>query len=172
MLISETMQEQLNHQIQHEFWAEHSYLAVAAGFERLGLKVFARVFWEQAVEEHGHAMRILDYLLRVGGKPELRGVGAARGDYPSVESMVAAALAAEEETTRKVHAIVALAEQEKDYSTRSFIQWKVDEQVEELQKMHDLVALVELAGPDNLLLAEARLKDLLAEWASAEAGGG
>lgn len=169
MLISEAMQEKLNQQIQHEFYAEHTYLAIAASFDAAGLKVFGRVFWDQAAEEHGHAMRIIGYLGRVGGNIELRGVPEPRTAYATVLERIEAAMAAEVETTRKVHAIAALAEEEHDFSTRSFIQWKVDEQVEELEKMTDLLNLVKMGGDGQWLLVEARLSEMMAEWAAAEA---
>lgn len=171
MLISEAMQEKLNQQIQHEFFAEHTYLAIAASFDAAGLRIFGRAFWDQAVEEHGHAMRILDYLGRVGGTIDLRGVPAPRTAYATVLERVEAAWDAEVKTTQKVHAIAALAEEEHDFSTRSFIQWKIDEQVEELEKMTDLLNLVKLGGDQHLILVEARLKDMMAEWAAAAAAG-
>jgi ferritin len=160
MQISEAMQEKLNQQVKYEFTAEHTYLAMAACFDRMGLKGFCGLFYAQAAEEHGHALRIAGYLMRVGARVELRGVDQPRNDYASAEEIVQTALDAEVFVKRCVHEITELAETEKDYATRSFIQWKVDEQVEEVQKMTDLLSLVKLAGPDRLILVQGQLAAL------------
>jgi ferritin len=52
---------------------------------------------------------------------------------------------------------MGLADSENDYATRSFLQWFVDEQVEEVSSMTDLLTLVKMAG-DNLLQVEARVR--------------
>lgn len=162
-MISPAMQEKLNQQVKYEFEAEHRYMAIAACFERMGLRVLARVFWDQAAEEHGHAMKIAGYLQRVGARLEFRGVDAPPNDYESAAAMAQAALDAELFVTRCVNEITELAEQDRDFATRSFIQWKVDEQVEEVQKMTDLLTLIKMAGPNGLLLVEQRLlRDLSA----------
>jgi ferritin len=54
---------------------------------------------------------------------------------------------------------VALAETEHDYSTRSFLQWFLDEQVEEVASMHEMLQLVRMAGEGNLLLVEPRIDE-------------
>ena len=59
--------------------------------------------------------------------------------------------------TKKVNELVAQAERENDYATRSFLQWFVDEQVEEVSTMTELLQLVKLAG-DNVLQVEARVR--------------
>lgn len=161
-MLSAAMLEKLNQQVQYEFGAEHRYLAIAACFERIGLKRFGALFFQQAAEEHGHAMKIVDYIMRRGGVVEFRGVPAPPNEYPSGEAMVQAALDAELFVTKCVDEITDLAEAEKDYATRSFIQWKVDEQVEEVQTMSDLLTLVQMAGPDQLLLIENRLVEFMA----------
>lgn len=160
-MLSDTMLEKLNQQVQYEFGAEHRYLAIAACFDREGLKKFGALFFQQAAEEHSHAMRIVDYIMRRGGAVEFRGVEAPPNDYPSGEAMVQAALEAELFVTKCVDEITELAEAEKDYATRSFIQWKVDEQVEEVEKMTDLLTLVQMAGPNQLLLIENRLIEFM-----------
>lgn len=156
MMISSAMTARLNDQVTMEFGAAHKYLAMACVFDRMGLKILCRRFLQQADEERGHAMKILNYLRETAAVVHLAAVPQPKSDYKSVEEIVKAALDSEWAVTRSINEIVALAEQEKDYATRSFLQWFVDEQVEEVSSMNDLLTLVQLAGP-NLLQVEARV---------------
>jgi ferritin len=52
---------------------------------------------------------------------------------------------------------MAQAEKDRDYSTRSYLQWYIDEQVEEEATFGELLALTRMAG-DHLLLLEERIE--------------
>ena len=162
MQISQTMNARLNEQISAEFTAAHKYLAMACAFEDMGLRILGRRFFQQYDEERGQAMKIVRYLHEVGGKVVVNAVDQPRSDYKSVIDIVQAALDSEIDITKKIHAIVALADSEKDYASRSFLEWFVDEQVEEISTMTDLLNLVKLAGP-NLLQVEAYLRHQMIE---------
>ncbi|MCH8149202.1 MAG: ferritin [Planctomycetes bacterium] len=157
MMISSAMNAKLNEQIQGEFSAAHGYLAMACAFDAMGLKILARKFLGQHEEEREHGMKILHYLQEVGGTVTLSAIDEPRTDYTTAESIVTAALDSELHVTKMINEVMALAESEKDYATRSFLQWFVDEQVEEVSQMTDLLNLVKMAG-GNLLQVEARVR--------------
>ena len=156
MPISKKMNAQLNRQITHEFEACGSYLAMSCQFDQMGLKTLSAHFRKQAEEERAHALKILDYLQEVGGAVELSALAKPRAAYPSVHAAVKAALGNEKKVTGQIHELVTLAEQQKDYATRSFLNWFVDEQVEEEAGMSAVLQLVEMAGK-NLLQLESHL---------------
>ncbi len=156
MPISKKMNAQLNQQITHEFEAGGSYLAMSCQFDQMGLKTLSAHFRKQAEEERGHALKILDYLQEVGGAVELTALAKPPAAYPSVHAAVKAALSSEKKVTGQIHDLVTLAEQQKDYATRSFLNWFVDEQVEEEAGMSAVLQLVEMAGK-NLLQLESHL---------------
>ncbi len=162
MQISSAMNGKLNEQITHEMNASQTYLAMACQFADLGLINLAATFRKQTEEERSHALKILDYVLEVGGRATLQTLSAPPSEYSSVGAAVDAALAHELKVTKQIHELVALAEQERDYATRSFLQWFVDEQVEEVASMSHLKQIVQMAGP-NLLQLEAYLARTLAE---------
>jgi len=157
MALSDTMVTQLNGQITAEFATAHSYLAMACELDSKGLKVLSAFFAKQAEEERAHALKIIKYLQEVGAEVRLEAVAKPRGDYGDVAAIAEAALESEEHVTKLIHDLVGLAEKEKDYATRSFLNWFVDEQVEEVASMTDLVQMVKLAG-NNLLQLEARIR--------------
>jgi len=157
MALSDTMVTQLNGQITTEFATAHAYLAMACELDGKGLKVLSAFFAKQAEEERAHALKIIKYLQEVGGEVRLEAVAKPRSDYGDVAAIAEAALESEEHVTKLIHDLVELAEKEKDYATRSFLNWFVDEQVEEVASMTDLVQMVKLAG-NNLLQLEARIR--------------
>lgn len=157
MMISKDMVAGLNGQIANEMSASHKYLAMAYCFEGMGLKVFARRFMEQAEEERGHALKIAKYILDVGGKVALDAVDKPRGDYKNAREIIQGAVDSELTVTRQINDLMAQAEKEKDYATRSFLKWFVDEQVEEVSTMSELLQWVTLAGEQNVFQVESRL---------------
>lgn len=153
-MISKAMNAKLNEQITHEFHASQIYLAMACQFEQMGLKMLAKHFRAQTAEERDHALKILDYVQEVGGIVRLEGIPAPAHEYPSVPAALEASLGHEHKVTRQIHDIVALADRENDYATRSFMKWFVDEQVEEVGSMEYLVQVAKMAG-QNLLHLES-----------------
>ncbi len=154
MMISQAMNKKLNEQITHEFDASQKYLSISCQFDSMGLKVLTRRFREQSDEERGHALKIIDYILEVGGTVKLQKLAEPPTQFESVVDAVQAAVDSELTVTRQINELVALAEKESDYATRSFLQWFVDEQVEEVSSMTQLLQLAKLAGK-NLLQLEA-----------------
>lgn len=152
MMISKAMNAKLNEQITNELGASQTYLAMSCMFKDMGLNVLAKLFRKQTEEERMHALKILDYVLDVGAQVEIGALAAPPMKYPSVVTTIDAALNHERKVTQQIHDLVSLAEQEKDWSTRSFLQWYVDEQVEEISTMTQLAQLAKLAGEDLLKL--------------------
>lgn len=161
MLIPEPVLNRLNQQIANEFHAAHNYLAMGCRFDELGLKMLAQWFFRQGEEEREHGMKLLNYVLEVGGEVKLSAIDAPKGKMTSPIDIVQTALDQEREVTRCIHEIVTLAEEHKDYSTRSFLNWFIDEQVEEVSTMTDLLQLVKMAGDNNMLQVEARVAKMI-----------
>lgn len=157
MGLSDGMVRQLNEQVTAEFGAAHAYLAMSCALDAMGLKVLAQFFHRQSEEEHGHGRKIIGYLQEVGAPVRLEAITKPQSDFASVADIAQAALASEERITAMIHALADRAEQEKDFPTRSFVNWFIDEQVEEVATMTGLVGIVKLAG-SNLLQLEARVR--------------
>lgn len=154
MPLSAAMNAKLNEQIGHEFNASQTYLAMACMFETQGLKMLAQHFRKQTEEEREHGLKILDYILTVDGRVTLGALPPPPAEWPNVLAAVEAAVAHEQKVTKQIHDLVALAGQDKDYATRSFLKWFVDEQVEEVSSMSHLAQVTKMAGA-NLLQLEA-----------------
>lgn len=148
MQISDKMVKALNDQINMELGSGYAYLAMSAYFLDKGLKGFAQWMRSQAAEELGHAMRIFDYLDDRSGRITLQPVGQPQGSWQNNLEVFKDALAHEIAVTDSIHNLVSMATEEKDWGTVRFLDWFVNEQVEEESSVGDVVTKIELVG-DN-----------------------
>jgi ferritin len=102
-------------------------------------------------------MRFVHYVVEAGGTAAIPAMAAPKGSFASAEEAVKLSLDWEEEVTRHIHSLVTLAVAERDYTTQNFLQWFVDEQLEEVSSMSQLLSVVRRAGEGHLLLVEQYL---------------
>ncbi len=157
MLISRDLANAFNQQIGNEFGASMQYVSIAAHFQQRHLTLLAKLFMEQAEEERTHAMKFVQYVLDTKGELRIPAIAAPTPTFTSAEEAVAAALGWEEEVTRQVGSLMDLAVKENDYLAQSFLQWFIDEQLEEVVKMERLLSVIRQSGEKNLLMVEAYL---------------
>lgn len=157
MLISQTLAAAFNQQIGNEFGASMQYVSIAAHFHQRQLTLLAKLFLEQSDEERTHAMKFVQYLLDTKGGLKIPAISAPAPSFGSAEEAVAAALGWEQEVTKQIGALMDLAVKENDYLAQSFLQWFIDEQLEEVVKMERLLSVIQQSGEKNLLMVEAYL---------------
>jgi ferritin len=163
MMISKKVADRINLQIKYEYYSYWLYQQMVFNFEGMGLKVFAQWFTEQAAEEQAHALKMAKYLLDQGAEVQLLALEQPPADWKSTEEIVKAALDHEIEVTGNINDCVNLAIDEKDHATHNFLNWFVDEQVEEVATASELLELVKMAKtPDQILLLENRIMQLRA----------
>lgn len=153
MMLKQRVVDSLNEQLISEFGASAQYVAVAVYFEEMVLPELAQFFFRQAEEERMHAMKIVRFLLETGCKPIIPATPELRNEFESVEDAVQMALDQEVKVTEEINNIMRIAGEEADYSTQSFLQWFVNEQVEEVDTMTNLLQTIRHAG-GNLLWVE------------------
>jgi len=151
-MIHEEIETAINAQINQELAAAHSYLGMAAHFEKLNLDGFSRWMSMQHEEEREHANRLFRYLLDRGGDVELGAIPAPSFDAGDHVKLFKIALSQEQENTRSINALYALATRHNDYATKSHLQWFIDEQVEEEASIEEILGHLELAGSDTAAL--------------------
>ena len=157
MLISKKLATAFNAQVGREYGAGLQYVAIAAHFKQHQLTLLAKLFFTQAEEETQHAMKFVQYLLDTKGELKIPAIPAPKPTFASAEEAVQAALNWEEEVTRQITGLMDLAVKENDYLGQSFLQWFIDEQLEEVVKMDRLLNVIRQSGERNLLMVEAYL---------------
>jgi ferritin len=160
MAISKKMNKALNDQVTNEFFASQTYLAMACMFEAKSLAVLAERFRKQALEERDHATKLIDYILDADGTVELQAIPEPQNKYATVQAALEAALEHEEGVTKNIHDLCTLAEADKDRATRQFLDWYVEEQVEEEASARTLIDIGKLCG-NAVLQLEAYLIHLM-----------
>jgi ferritin len=130
-MLSKTMEEALNRQVNRELYSSYLYLGMSAYFETTNLKGFAGWMKIQSNEERSHAMKIYEYILARQGKIVLDTIEAPRGKWTSAGKVFEEVYAHEQKVTGMIDALVDLAIKEKDHATFELLQWFVKEQVEE-----------------------------------------
>ena len=139
-MISKKLEDALNEQINKEFYSAYLYFGMATHFEAEGLKGFAKWMRVQAGEEQGHAMKLYDYLFSVDGKPVLKAIKEVPVQYAkSPVEIIQEVLKHEQYVTASINSLYELALAEKDYKTQNFLQWFINEQVEEEANDRDIL---------------------------------
>ena len=87
------------------------------------------------------------FLQLVGYKPHYTAIAEPKDDYGSILEVLKTALEHEEEVTKRITHISNLAREE-DARVFSFIQWYIDEQVEEEESFTKLITRLERVGDD------------------------
>lgn len=154
MLISQKLAAAINEQIGREFAASLQYVAIAAYFGLENLPELSSYFFNQAEEEREHAMKFVHHLVEAGAGVVVPAVAKPRDAFASAEEAVKLSLEWEQEVTRQIYALVTLAQQEGNYITHHFLQWFVDEQLEEVGSMDQLLSVVRRAGSQLLLVED------------------
>lgn len=145
-MISKTMQDALNAQINAEQYSAQLYLAMSAHCEGKSFKGFANWLKVQASEETAHAAKLIDFLLDRGGKLELQPIAAPPTEFGAIIQVFEQTLAHEKGITAKINALFELARNEKDYASEITLQWYVTEQVEEEASVGQIVDHLRAVG--------------------------
>jgi ferritin len=155
-MISDRLSALLVEQIGSELTAHQAYMGMSIYFERESLKKWAGVFRAQALEEAGHAEKIMAFLIDNEVAFDLPPLRGATTQFKSAKAAVEAALASEIRVTGQFDAMAAAARAEDDHRAFQFLQWFIDEQVEEERTARSLLDLVN--SGINLFQAEPLLE--------------
>jgi ferritin len=160
VLISRELAKAFNQQVGHEFGASMQYVCIAAHFQQKQLTLLAKLFFKQAEEEREHAMKFVKYLLDTKAELQIPAIPPPTPTFASAEAAVQAALTWEQEVTKQITDLMDMAVKQNDYLAQSFLQWFIDEQLEEVVKMDRLLSVIQQSGERNLLMVEAYLVHL------------
>ena len=145
-MISKTMQDALNTQVNLEQYSAQLYLAMGAHCDSSSFKGFAHWFRVQAAEETAHAMKLIDFILNRNGKLELQPIAVPPRDFGGIVQAFEKTLEHEQGVTGKINALFELARAEKDHASEITLQWFVTEQVEEESNVGQIVDQLRAVG--------------------------
>jgi ferritin len=154
-MISDGVRDLLIAQVGHELNAHQAYYGISLYFETQSLGKWAAVFRAQSIEEAQHASKIITFLVDNGIPFDLPAIGPGTTRYASARDAVRAALESELRVSGQFDALAGAATAAGDHRGLQFLQWFIDEQVEEERTMRGLLDLID--SGINLFAAEQLL---------------
>ena len=151
-MLAQKMIDQLNDQINMEFFSSNLYLQMSAWCEDKGFEGAAKFMRAHADEEMGHMHRLFTYVSETGGMPLLGTIEAPQADFPSLLALFEYTYEHEQLITKKINELAHAAFTNQDYSTFNFLQWYVSEQHEEEKLFKSIVDKIRLVGEDGKAL--------------------
>ncbi|WP_109300603.1 ferritin [Aquimarina sp. AU474] len=149
--------DMLNQQIAKEQHSSSVYLAMASWCDQRGLERSASFFYRQSVEEREHMMKIFAFINNSGGSAYSPDVTNIAHEYASLKEVFELALQQEISVTQSIYKIVAKCRKVNDFGTENFLQWFVEEQMEEEQSIRDILDMFDLMGDAPLKLIDERI---------------
>lgn len=146
--------ELLNAQINAELYSAYLYMSFADYYEEEGLDGYANWYMIQAAEERDHALIFRNYLHSNGQPVKLSAIDQPDKTFSTYLEPLEAGLEHEKLVTSLINAIYAAADEAKDYRTMKFLDWFIDEQMEEEENAEDMITKMKLFGSDARSLYE------------------
>ncbi|HSP12042.1 MAG TPA: ferritin [Salegentibacter sp.] len=158
--INVEIMDMLNKQIEKEAVSSSAYLAMASWCDHNGLINSASFFYDQSSEERDHMLKIFKFINDNGGtaySPEVKNV---MHEFNSLEEIFEAALDQEIDITKSIHNLVQKSRKLNDFTTEYFLQWFVNEQMEEEQTMRRALEIFDLMGDEPLKYIDERISQV------------
>jgi len=143
------MENALIEQVNDELSAAYLYLSMSYDMKDKGWNGISSWFFRQAKEEFEHAQRIMDYILSVDGKVKLLPIGEVQQEWNSPKDAFESTLLHEKKVTVRIHELMDLAIELKDYASQNMLKWFVDEQVEEEDIARGILQAIEVIEGDK-----------------------
>jgi ferritin len=145
-MLNKKIEKAFNEQMNAEMYSAYLYLSMGAYFQSVGMPGFASWMRVQAQEEMVHAMKFFDHINERGGRVTLKAIDGPPTEWDSAVAVFEHVYEHEQKVTGLISGLVNLAIEEKDHASRSFLQWFVDEQVEEEDSASTVLDRLKLIG--------------------------
>ena len=146
--MNEAIAKLLNEQINKEFYSAYLYLDMANYYDSLDLDGYANYYMIQAQEERDHALLFMKYMQINGLKVTLEAIAQPDKVFSSILDPLEVAAEHERYVTALINNIYHEAHQAHDYRTMKFLDWFVDEQMEEEENADSMISRYKLFGFD------------------------
>lgn len=163
-MISEKIAKAINDQIALEEHSSRIYMSMASWCEVQGYPGAASFLYKHSDEERMHQLKFLRYLNDRGGHATLQALDQPKLEFGNIKSLFEEVMKHEVHVTQSINNIVHLCMEERDYTTHNFLQWFVQEQIEEESLVKGVLDQLNLAGDakGGLFLIDKELAALAA----------
>jgi ferritin len=165
-MLPKKVEDICNRQVEREGYSSNLYLSMASWAENNGMAGIASWLYVQADEERLHMLKFIKYVNERGGKSIVPAFNKPVAEYKSVEDVFTQVLKHEEFVTASINEIVQVTLDVKDYTTQNFLQWFVNEQIQEEASAHAILDKLRLVGKNNLYIFDRDILGLRAAEAN------
>jgi ferritin len=166
-MLTQKVESILVEQIEKEGYSSNLYLAMASWAENEGFEGISKWLYAQAEEEHLHMLKLIHYVNERGGKGIVPAFRQPPASYPSVLELFKEVLKHEQFISASINEIVGVCVSEKDFTTHNWVQWYVNEQIEEEKNARNILDKLKMLGDSPLYIFD---RDIMGLRASETAG--
>jgi len=151
-MLPKKVEEILNVQINKEDYSSQLYLSMASWAENKGFEGVSSWLYAQAEEERVHLLKLIKYVNDRDGAAVIPGIDTPPSEFGDVFKLFDNVLAHEKFISGSINEIVAVCIAENDFTTQNWIQWFVNEQIEEEASVKTIIDKLNLLGKNNLYM--------------------
>ncbi|MEI6061362.1 MAG: ferritin [Bacteroidota bacterium] len=145
-MIKESVEKAIINQIKNEEHSSRLYLSMASWCQVKGYPGAAAFLFKQTDEERMHMLKFVHYLNDRAGYSKLLALDDPTAEYSSLLDVFEKVMIHEEFITQSINDLYEVALESKDYTTGNYLQWFINEQIEEERTMHGILDKMKLAG--------------------------
>jgi ferritin len=149
-MLKKSIEDILNVQVEKEAYSSNLYLAMASWAEVNGYAGVAQWLYIQSDEERLHMLKLIHYINERGGHAFIPILKEPPKEQKGIKEMFEEVLRHEQFISASINEIVAKTIDEKDFTTQHWIQWFVNEQIEEEAQVVALLDKLKLLGNNNI----------------------
>ncbi|WP_300368081.1 ferritin [Brachyspira sp.] len=149
-IIKDEIIKLLNGQLNKELYSASLYFNMAGWCDKQGLKGCSKFLYGHYKEETEHFDKFRDFINKVGGQSIIGEMHAPQNDFKSIEDLFDTIVKHEQYITSCINELVGKAMESKDYITSRFLDWFIQEQLEEEELFNDIVVKINMLGKGNL----------------------
>jgi ferritin len=148
-MLNPRIEKMINDQITKELFSSTLYLSMAAWFSHTSLNGFSKWYYVQTQEERDHALIFYHYMQQTGGQTKFQVLDEPQWDFKDTLDIFEQTVAHEEFITASIYDIVKAATEENDYKTVQFLNWFIEEQVQEEDAANNNLNRFKTMGTDG-----------------------
>lgn len=148
-MINKNVENAINEQIKKEEYSSRLYLQMATWCEVNGFSGAAKFLYAQTEEERMHMLKFVHYLSDRGGQSIMQQIDKPPFEFKSLTDIFEQVFAHEQFITASINEVYEVTLNERDYTSGSFLQWFITEQIEEESTMSTILDKIHLVGNDK-----------------------
>ncbi|MCF8379663.1 MAG: ferritin [Bacteroidales bacterium] len=151
-MLTNAMETILNQQIEKEGYSSNLYLAMAVWAESNGFNGISKWLYAQSEEERLHMLKFIHFVGEREGTAIIPEFKKPPVDYGNVKNLFDEVFKHEKYISASINDIVGKSLDERDYTTHTWIQWFVNEQIEEEASVKEILDKLTLVGDKNMYM--------------------